>query len=91
MDYNKSFLSYETISSARCQTQAAAEAVQKIGLIQIKDVDPSWFADGKISEMFFQRLDFLRSVEKTTYKFSLPCAINAEEAHLFQKYFQTFW
>ena len=71
MDYNKAFLSYETISGARCQTserplsqqQAAAEGVQKIGLNQIKDVDPAWFADGKTREMFFQRLDFLRLVE----------------------------
>ena len=71
MDYNKAFLSYETLSGARCQTserplsqqQAAALAVQKIGLNQIKEVDPAWFTDGKTREMFFQRLDFLRAVE----------------------------
>jgi len=71
MDYNKAFLSYETLSGARCQTserplsqqQAAALAVQKIGLNQIKEVDPAWFTDDKIKKMFFERLDFLRSVE----------------------------
>lgn len=72
MDYNKAFLSYEKLSGARCQTsdrplsqqQAAAEAVQKIGLNQIKKVDPAWFADEKMKEMFCQRLDYLQSVEK---------------------------
>ena len=57
---------------ARCQTsdsplsqqQAAAEAVQKIGLNQIKEVDLTWFTDKKTKEMFFQRLDYLKSVEK---------------------------
>ena len=71
MDYNKAFLSYETLSGARCQTserplsqqQAAAEGVQKIGLNQIKDVEPAWFADDKIKKMCFERLDFLRLVE----------------------------
>ena len=71
MDYNKAFLSYETLSGARCQTserplsqqQAAALAVQKIGLNQIKEVDPAWFTDDKIKKMFFERLDFLRSAE----------------------------
>ena len=72
MDYNKSFLSYETISSARCQTQAAAEAVQKIGLILIKDVDPSWFADGKTSEIFFQRLDFWDRLKKQRINLASP-------------------
>ena len=56
---------------ARCQTsdtplsqqQAAAEGVQKIGLNQIKAVEPAWFADDKIKKMCFERLDFLRLVE----------------------------
>ena len=72
MDYNKAFLSYEKLSGARCQTsdsplsqqQAAEEAVQKIGLNQIKEIDPAWFADEKTKEMFFQRLNYLKSVEK---------------------------
>ena len=72
MDYNKAFLSYDKISGARCQTadtplsqqQAAEEAVRAVGLNQIKEIDPSWFADEKTKEMFFQRLDFLKSIEK---------------------------
>ena len=73
MDYNKAFLSYEKLSGSRCQTsdrplsqqQAAAEAIQKIGLNQIKEIDPAWFANEKIKEMFFQRLDYLKSIEKS--------------------------
>ena len=72
MDYNKAFLSYENLSGARChatdgkqsQQEAAEEAVRNIGLNQIREVDPSWFDNEKIKEMFFQRLDFLKSVEK---------------------------
>ncbi len=72
MDYNKAFLSYETLSGARChatdgklsQKEAAAEAVRNIGLNQIRQIDPTWFDDEKIKDMFFQRLDFLKS-EKT--------------------------
>ena len=72
MDYNKAFLSYDKISGARCQTadtplsqqQAAEEAAQKIGLNQIKEVDLAWFTDENIKKMFFQRLDFLKSIEK---------------------------
>ena len=73
MDYNKAFLSYDNISGARCQTsaepksqqQAAEEAVKSIGLNQIKEIDSSWFDDEKTKEMFFQRLYFLKSIEKT--------------------------
>ena len=72
MDYNKAFLSYEKLSGARSQTsdkpqsqqQAAEEAVKAIGLNQIKEVDPAWFTDENIKKMFFQRLDFLKNIEK---------------------------
>ena len=72
MDYNKAFLSYEKLSGARSQTsekpqsqqQAAEEAVKIIGLNQIKEVDPAWFDDEQTKKMFFQRLDFLQSIEK---------------------------
>ena len=72
MDYNKAFLSYEKLSGAHCHTtdkpisqqQAAEAAVKAIGLNQIKEIDFSWFNDNAIKEMFFQRLDLLRSVEK---------------------------
>ena len=72
MDYNKAFLSYEKLSGARSQTsekpqsqqQAAEEAVNAIGLNQIKEVNPAWFDDEQTREMFFKRLDFLQSIEK---------------------------
>ena len=72
MDYNKAFLSYEKLSGARSQTsekpqsqqQAAEEAVNAIGLNQIKEVNPAWFDDEQTKKMFFQRLDFLQSIEK---------------------------
>lgn len=72
MDYNKAFLSYETLSGARChatdgklsQKEAATEAVRNIGLNQIRQINPAWFNDEKIKDMFFQRLDFLKSVKK---------------------------
>lgn len=72
MDYNKAFLAYETIEGALCQTtdkrisqkQAAMEAVQKIGLNQIREIDPMWFDDENIKEMFFMRLNLLKNVKK---------------------------
>ena len=47
MDYNKAFLSYDTVEGALCQTtenrvsqkQAAIEAVKEIGLNQIKEIE----------------------------------------------------
>ncbi len=69
MDFNKAFLSYETIDGALCQTterrisqkQAAIEAVKKIGLNQLKEVDISWFSDEKVADMFFKRLAILQN------------------------------
>lgn len=68
MDFNKAFMSYDSVDGAMCQTtevkmsqkQAAIEAVQRIGLNQIKNVDPAWFEDKKTAEMFFARLDILK-------------------------------
>lgn len=72
MDFNQSFLSYDTIDGANCQTvypkrqnqrEAAVEAVQQIGLRQIRDVDVTWFEGmEKEAEMFLQRLDVLKAV-----------------------------
>lgn len=66
MDFNQSFGSYDTIEGASCQTlyperktqlEAAMEAVQNIGLRQIKDIDEEVFKDKtEWKEMFFQRL-----------------------------------
>ena len=49
MDFNKSFLSYDTIDGARCQTssrrlsqrEAAQEAVRAVGLNRIAEVRPA--------------------------------------------------
>ena len=68
MDFNKSFLSYDNIDGALCQTtdrkitqrEAATEAVKKIGLNQISEVKEEWFSDDKTKDMFMQRLDVLR-------------------------------
>ncbi|MBR5826687.1 MAG: hypothetical protein IKY78_06350 [Clostridia bacterium] len=69
MDFNKSFLSYDNIDGALCQTadrkitqrEAAIEAVEKIGLNQISEIQEEWFSDEKTKDMFMQRLDVLRS------------------------------
>ena len=69
MDFNKSFLSYDNIDGALCQTtdrkitqrEAAIEAVKKIGLNQIFEVQEEWFSDKKTKDMFMQRLDVLRN------------------------------
>ncbi len=68
MDFNKAFLSYETVDGALCQTtetqmsqrQAAIEAVQKVGLNQISEIDRSWFDDAAKADMFFERLNILK-------------------------------
>ena len=72
MDFNKAFLSYETINGAMCQTsaerisqkQAALEAVRKIGLNQVRKVDKAWFTDEDTGKMFFLRLDILKEEEQ---------------------------
>ena len=68
MDFNKSFLSYDTIDGARCQTsarklsqrEAALEAVRTVGLNQIAEIKPEWFADPAVRDMFFRRLDAVK-------------------------------
>lgn len=67
MDFNKAFLSYDSIDGALCQTtdrkltqrEAAIEAVKKVGLNQVAEIQEEWFIDDKIREMFFRRLDVL--------------------------------
>ena len=71
MDFNKSFLAYDTLDGARCQTsekpisqrEAALEAVHAVGLNQIAEVSPSWFEDAARWEMFFKRLELLKHAE----------------------------
>lgn len=68
MDFNKAFLSYESLDGALCQTtegrvsqkQAAMDAVKKIGLNQTGEIDRNWFKDQKTAEMFFARLAVLQ-------------------------------
>lgn len=68
MDFNKSFLAYDTIDGARCQTssrklsqrEAAIEAVRAVGLNQIAEVEREWFEDAEMWEMFCERLDAVR-------------------------------
>ena len=68
MDFNKSFLAYDTIDGARCQTssrklsqlEAAIEAVRAVGLNQIAEIEPEWFEDQATRDMFFQRLDAVK-------------------------------
>ena len=68
MDFNKSFLAYDTIDGARCQTssrklsqrEAAIEAVRAVGLNQIAEVEREWFEDAATWEMFCERLTSVR-------------------------------
>lgn len=64
MDFNKSFLAYDTIDGACCQTsnrklsqrEAAIEAVRAVGLNQIAEIKPEWFEDAAQWQMFCKRL-----------------------------------
>ncbi len=72
MDFNQAFKAYDNIDGALCQTtlprhisqkDAAIEAVKKIGLNQIKDIDLSVFGcRDDIREMFEKRLDILKNI-----------------------------
>ena len=70
MDLNQCFLSYDNMDGANCQTvlprkltqrEAAIEAVKKIGLPQIKEMDMSKFKGfEKEAQMFMLRLNELK-------------------------------
>lgn len=70
MDFNQCFLSYDDLDGANCQTvlpekmtqrEAAVEAVRKIGLRQIREMDMSGFGGmEKEAEMFCRRLAELK-------------------------------
>ena len=72
MDFNKSFLAYDTLDGARCQTNAkkqsqkdaALEAVQAIGLNQIVQVKAEWFDEPEWWEMFCCRLTLVKDAAK---------------------------
>ena len=69
MDFNKAFLAYDTIDGARCQTcsrklsqrEAAIEAVRAVGLNQIAEIKTEWFEDPTVRDMFFRRLEEVKS------------------------------
>ena len=69
MDFNKSFLAYDTVYGAKCQTterrmtqqEAAIEAVKSVGLNQISEIPREWFPDKALREMFFSRLEILKN------------------------------
>lgn len=72
MDFNQSFLAYTELEGANCQTvlprkltqlEAAREAVAKVGLHQIEEVDSAWFEDWEQeADMFQRRLNELRRI-----------------------------
>ena len=74
MDFNQSFYSYDTLDGAFCQTlekrgvtqrEAALDAVRRIGLNQIREVDPAVFGTyPEWGEMFQCRLEVLKQAEK---------------------------
>lgn len=78
MDFNQCFLAYDNLDGAICQTllprrltqrESAIEAVKKIGLLQIKDMDMSAFGDMKEeAEMFRCRLRELRKYNETSQR-----------------------
>ena len=73
MDFNKSFLAYDSLDGAACltnskrqtQREAALEAVSTVGLNQISEIRHEWFSDPAVKEMFFRRLALLRNAEGT--------------------------
>lgn len=72
MDFNQAFQAYDRPEGANCQTvfplhatqqEAALSAVSRVGLNQLREVDEAWFgSDQKKSQMFFQRLAFLKNL-----------------------------
>lgn len=72
MDFNQSFYSYDTLDGANCltvcpekmtQREAAREAVEHIGLRQIREVREEVFQEApQWKEMFYRRLDELKTV-----------------------------
>ncbi|MCD8366203.1 MAG: hypothetical protein LUC83_10460 [Clostridiales bacterium] len=69
MEFNQAFHAYDTLEGANCQTlwgrhcsqrEAALEAVQKIGLNQVREVEDDCFLElPQYKEMFLERLKIL--------------------------------
>lgn len=74
MDFNKTFGSYDTIEGANCQTcfgqkltqkEAAIQAVKKVGINQIQNIDSKYFwYFPEYEEMFVQRLKLLKYINE---------------------------
>lgn len=72
MDFNQCFLSYDDLEGANCQTvlpekmtqrEAAVEAVKRVGLLQIREMDMEKFGRfEKEADMFCRRLEVLKAV-----------------------------
>ena len=70
MDFNQSFGAYDTVDGTHCMTvrqrgisqkDAALEAVERVGLNQIAEIQQEWFGNRKnIYAMLMERLDTLR-------------------------------
>ena len=68
MDFNKSFLAYDTTDGMRClttevpvsQRQAAEMAVKTVGLNQQREIIREWFPDDEVWDMFILRLNILQ-------------------------------
>ena len=50
MDFNKSFLAYDTLDGAICQTSAKRQSQREAA------VKAEWFEDQAVRDMFFRRL-----------------------------------
>ena len=69
MDFNKSFLGYDTPEGGRCltteghisQREAALRGVRAVGLGQLAEVRKAWFPDERTWEMFSCRLEALKA------------------------------
>ena len=69
MDFNKSFLAYDTLEGTRClttespmsQMEAALLGVSIVGLNQQREVLRKWFMDDSLWDMFSKRLSVLNN------------------------------
>lgn len=71
MDFNQAFHNYDSLEGANCQTvfrshmtqrEAALQAVERVGLNQIKEVEQDCFAQlPQYYDMFMKRLELLRA------------------------------
>ncbi|MDE7204045.1 MAG: hypothetical protein K2O91_19635 [Lachnospiraceae bacterium] len=73
MDFNQAFHAYDQLDGANCQTvfgkhmtqkEAAVQAVTKIGLNQVREIDKTIFAElPQLYDMFLQRFNLLKNIK----------------------------